>query len=147
MFDPVKEKDRILAITDETRRDIEIAMWSYLSDYSKAQFPTRTPKVVKYYEQPKDVRDKMNKRPDDFREFWNDPEVAKYFEDKGKIESINYRNLKHLRWMKEILGETDVVGKIDVAIATHIDIEGDKEPEVKAAIKVFGGNVVRKDWE
>lgn len=65
--------------------------------------PTAMPKKVsEYYGQPKEVRKKMNKQPDDFIAFWHDPQVKKFFEDVDIITNLNRRNKTVLLWMKEL---------------------------------------------
>lgn len=97
--------------------DIALASYSVLDEYCKLSYPTQPKKIVDYYKLASDVRTKMNRKPEDYKDFWTDADVVKFFDDKHRVININRRNLDWLYWMKETLeNDTEKVQAIEMKI-------------------------------
>lgn len=89
-----------------TDTDIALASLSVLNEYRWLPYPTPPRDVKEYYAFPLDQKIKMNKNPDQYKSFWTNPEVYKFFETRLRIKNLNNRNKQWLEWMKDVLEES-----------------------------------------
>lgn len=116
---PVVHKNAILAIEDKHLQDVAVAHWGleFIGDYKKKQYPPM-PEIVKRYEVfDKVTKDKMHKHPEEYKNFWEHPEVEEYFDHVDRVNNLNNRNYGFLVWMKKILPEE--ASRIDQGIGTY----------------------------
>lgn len=104
--------------------DAEIAEAGYavLNEYRWRAFPTQPRLVQDHYKLPPQVRKRMNVDPDKYKDFWNNPDVLQYFDQRQVIRNLNWRNEKFLEWMMDIFGQESTRGqRINMMIALFKD--------------------------
>jgi hypothetical protein len=104
--------------------DAEIAEAGYtvLNEYRWRPFPTQPDLVKEHYKLPPQVRKRMNVDADRYKDFWSNPEVMNYFDQRQEIRNLNWRNENFLKWMIDIFGEESTRGqKIKMMISVFED--------------------------
>lgn len=117
----MERKRKILRLQTQEEIDFECAVWSleYLKSYELKEMPVKPDKVVKYHNGGDSLKIQMERNPQDFSDFWRDPEVMEYFENVNYIKSENKSNYDWLLFIKKVLnGKKDLEG-INRFIATH----------------------------
>lgn len=131
------------------------------TDYRKRPFPTKPQKVQEYYGYNIETRRNMNQKPEDYRAFWNDPEVKNYFESRDRIIAENWSHRRFLLTLKaEAEAKGEETGLIESVLSDFMpedylfpaELRGRENvpEEVQAVANAMGGSVSnyrRKDWQ
>ncbi len=86
----------------QSDEEIAVQLLDVIDDLRYRIPPTKTKKIIEYYNSSPDIRKKMNKEPSNFSSFWNDPEVKNCFNSIEIIKNLNERNKTVLIWMRDI---------------------------------------------
>lgn len=101
-------KNAYLAGNVVSDEEIAMASFSVLDEYRHQSYPTIPKSVADYFAMNLDLKKKMNRSPENYQPFWNDPEVKGYFDQRHKIKTLNERNKAWLEWMKKILPDQEL---------------------------------------
>ena len=107
-----------IKVSDE---EIAKASMTVLDDYRCHPMPTPPKSVVDYFAMKPDLKLKMNRSPENYQPFWNDPEVKHYFDQRMRIKNINQRNKEWLEWMMKVLPDEEL--PIRMKIHSFVDVE------------------------
>lgn len=95
-----------IKVSDE---EIAKASMTVLDEYRCHPLPTPPKRVyTDYLDLKPPARALMNKSPENYLGFWNDPEVKGYFDQRLKIKNLNERNKNWLKWLMKVLPDEEL---------------------------------------